>query len=117
MAEEASAGGWSSSGAFDTGVAGIRQARGEGEAAFLGQLAVVKMQQNREALVQGIQFAMSDGQFDKAQALQAKLAEIDAALRQAQISESGRQFDLGLGFDYTQLGVNANRDATIAGLG
>ncbi len=72
------------------------------------------MQQNRDSLVQGIQFALADGQFDKAQQLQVQLANIDAALRNAQLGEQGRQFDLGLGFSYDQLGVNANRDALLA---
>lgn len=117
MAEQASAEGWSDSGAFDSELAGLRQQRGEGEAAFVGQLAVTKMQANREQLVQGIQFAMADRQFDLAQDLQRQLANVDAALRRAQIGESARQFDLGLGFDYTQLQTNANQRATELAMG
>jgi hypothetical protein len=125
LAEQSAADGTSNSGGFDTQVQGLRQQRAEGESQFLGQLAVTKMQQNREALVQGIQFAMSDGQFDKAQALQVELANLDAAIRREQIASSAstaanalavqQQLGLlGIGFDYDQLAANMNRDATLA---
>ena len=82
------------------------------------------MQQNRESLVQGIEFALRDGQFSEAQALQRELANLDAAIRREQIAstqgmhaadlaERARQHGLDLGFQYTNLGVQANRDATL----
>jgi hypothetical protein len=117
LAEQAAGQGWSGSGGFETQRQGIRQARGEGEAAFLGQLATTIMERNRQSLIQGIQFAISDGQFDKAQQMQAQLANLDAMMQQARLAEQGREFDLGLGFDYTQLGVNANQAAANAALG
>jgi hypothetical protein len=128
LAETAAAEGWSDSGGFEGAQQGLRQARGEGEAGFLGQLAVTKMQQNREALVQGIQFAMSQDQFEDAQVLQRELANLDAAIRReiassqnafnyAQLNENSRQFGLSLGFDYTQLQSMMNQAATEAALG
>jgi hypothetical protein len=111
LAEESSAQGWSDSGGFDSALAGIRQARGEGEAGFLGQLATRYMETQRQQLYQGIQFEMSQGQFEAAQELQARLANLEASMRQSELGERARQFDLGLGYDYTALGVNANNAA------
>jgi len=125
LAERASAQGFSGSGGFETGLQGINQQRGEGEAAFLGQLAVTRMQQQREDIKSGIQYAMASSQFDKAQALQDRLAQLDAAIRREQIAsqqsiananltEQGRQFDLDLGYRYTGLEQNANQAALLA---
>lgn len=114
LAEEAAAGGWSNSGGFDTSLAQLRQARGEGESQFLGQLAARYMDVQRNQLYQGIQFAMSQGQFEAAQQLQAQLANLEASMRQQSLAEQARQFDLGLGYDYTALGVSANQAATNA---
>lgn len=106
FAEHSAFEGTSDSGAFDSGVQGINQARGESEATFLGMLASRKMQENRAALVSGIQFAMQAGQFSEAQAMQRELAMLDAALRRE-----------GLGLGYDQLEYQMNRDSTLAGLG
>jgi hypothetical protein len=75
------------------------------------------------------------GQFDKAQSLQLQLAQMDNAIRAAQVAQSGqlgnRSLDLqdlqiqqsaqqfldSLGFNYTSLGVNANQAAYNAASG
>ncbi len=133
--ESAIQGGTYGSGALETQKAGIDQQRAEGEAGFVGQVALQKMQANREQLAQGIQFAQSMGQFDKAQSLQLQLAQMDNAIRAAQVAQSGqlgnRSLDLqdlqlqqqaqqfldSLGFNYTSLGVGANATAAQAAMG
>lgn len=117
LAEEAAGGGWSASGGFNTRLAGLRQQRGENESDFLGQLAVSKMQENRERLLAGIQAATQIGQFDQAQALQLELANLDAAIRRETLAQQGSQFGQQLGFNYTALQENANQAATRALLG
>jgi hypothetical protein len=127
--ESAIQGGTYGSGALETQKAGIDQQRAEGEAQFVGQVSLQKMQANREQLAQGIQFAQSMGQFDKAQSLQLQLAQMDNAIRAAQVAQSGqlgnRSLDLqdlqlqqqaqqfldSLGFNYSSLGVSANQAA------
>lgn len=112
-----------SSGAMDTDIAALRQQRAEGDTNFIGQLAVTKMQQNRESLVQGIQFAMQDGQFDKAQALQLQLADLDAALKREGMaltaSEGNANRDISrlqLGYNYDALQAQLNQQALLAAL-
>lgn len=116
LAERAAAEGWSDSGGMETQMQGLRSQRGENEAGFLGQLAIDRMQANREQLQAGITFAQQQGQFDKAQKLQRDLADIDASIRQAQLAQQDKQFGLSLGYNYTALQQQANRDAVLAAL-
>jgi hypothetical protein len=122
IAERDAANGTAESGAQEGQFAGLRQARGEQQANFVGQLAITRMQQQREDLVNGIQFAMADQQFTRAEALKKELGYLDASIRQkqmelqastegAKLSESGRQYDLGLGFNYTELQQRAQQAA------
>lgn len=117
LAEEAAGGGWSASGGFNTKLTGLRQARGEGESDFLGNLATQRMQYNRDSLIAGIQAATSVGQFDKAQQLQRELADLDAAIKRATLEQQDKQFGLGLGYNYDALNANLNDSATRALLG
>lgn len=107
LAERASYEGWSGpqSGAYQTGLAGINQRRGEGEAGFLGSLMTQRIESERQDLQFAIQIAMSQGQFDQAQQLQRELADLDAILRREQ-----------LGFNYDALQLGANERAASAAL-
>jgi hypothetical protein len=127
LAEDAAFQGYNSTGAFDTELAGLRQSRAEGEAGFVGQLAITRMQQQREDLQFAIQQAQNQGQFDAAQAMQRELAQLDAAIRREQLAQSASQFgqnleeqkrqaNNNLGFNYASLISNQNRDVTLAGL-
>jgi hypothetical protein len=130
IAERNAANGLDASGGQENAFAGLRQSRGEQETQFVGQLAITRMQQQREDIVKGIEFAMADQQFDKAQALKEKLAQLDASLRtkqmelqaaaeSAKLTESGRQYNLGLGFSYTELQARqqqAAMDAILRGV-
>lgn len=116
LAERASAEGWSDSGGMETQLQGLRSERGESEAGFLGQLAIDRMQANREQLLAGIQFAQQSGQFDKQQQLQRDLAQLDASIRQAQLAQQDKQFGLSLGYNYAALQAELNRQALAAAL-
>lgn len=117
LAERASAEGWSDSGGMDTQLQGIRTARGENEANFLGNLATSQMQDNRDRLLAGISAATQSGQFQQAQALQLELANLDAAIRRETLSQQQSQFGDSLGFNYTSLQEQANEASTRALLG
>jgi hypothetical protein len=111
---------------------GIDQRAAENTAAFTGQVALNKMQQNREALQQGISDAQAAGQFDKAQELQRQLAQLNASIQEQSIAQQGalgsRSLDLqsiaqqnqlnefldSLGFNYANLGANLNQSALLA---
>ena len=125
LAERNAAEGLAGTGGAESGIMRLQQGRGESEVAFMGGLAGEKLQQNRARLEQGIQFALSQGQFAAAEAMKEKLANLDAAVRREQIKASSAtasadrklQRELGLldlGYRYDQLGVNANRDAALA---
>jgi len=125
LAEQNAAAGLQGTGGAESGVMRLQQGRGESEVAFMGGLAGEKLKANRARLEQGIQFALSQGQFVAAEAMKEKLAQLDAAVRREQIKATSAtaaadrksQEKLGmldLGFRYDQLGVNANRDAALA---
>src|SRR6187431_582125 len=69
LAETAAFEGFDNTGYYDTELRGIQQQRGEGEAGFLGDLAVSRMQAQREDLQFAISEAQQAGQFDLAQQL------------------------------------------------
>lgn len=111
LAEEASSEGWSDSGAFDAADAGLRQRRGETEVQLLSGIADAEVARRIQQLQYGIQVAEARGQFEASQDMQAQLANLDAIMRRNQLSEQAREYDLGLGYDYTSLGVNSNQAA------
>lgn len=124
LMERASVDGYSG-GAVEGELAGIRQGLAEHEIGLMADLAGQKMLQNREKLIQGIQFAQADNQFDKAQELSRQLAELDAAIQRQSISagqsegaaERALRRELGLlgiGYNYDALGAGLNQQATLA---
>jgi hypothetical protein len=146
LAERAAYEGFGNSGYFDTELQGIRQQRGEGEAGFLGELAVSRMQAQREDLQFAISEAQQAGQFDLAQQLQREQMTLDAAIRREQIASSDkqaandlalreflgkagidldrlrlgedqRQFNYDLGFRYTNLDENRRQFDLDTGIG
>jgi hypothetical protein len=111
LAERAAFEGFDQTGYFDTELQGIRQQRGEGEAGFLGQLAVSRMQAQREDLQFAISEAQQAGQFDLAQQLQREQMNLDAAIRREQIASSDRQAanDLALREFLGKAGIDLDR--------
>lgn len=120
----AATGGTTRSGGFNVGVQGILERSGENAAQYRSGLAMDRLQQREQQLVQAIQIARAVGQDDMANqlelqrmAIQKELGDRDLALR----GELGRgQLGLGydnLGFNYANLMQNANRDAVLAALG
>lgn len=127
-AERASLEGWNDSGGWESDILGLQQARGEFEAGELGNLASEEVAARRQEITQGIQFAMANNQFALAQSLQRELAALDAQIKReglsqqnsqffSDLNERARQHGLNLGFNYTSLQTQANRDALLAALG
>lgn len=85
------------SGAFDTGVQGIAQARGEGESADIAAAVQPEQQAQKARLLTLLQMAQAQGDTEAAQTLQAQLAAIDATNQQTSRQEQSRQFNASLG--------------------
>lgn len=127
LAERAAVGGWSGSGGMEGGLSALREQRGQTEMEFMGQLAVDYMERQREDIKRGIEFAMQDGQFSEAQALQRELAAIEAAIEREKIAASLRmneddnalaryQTNQNLLFDYADLDFRKNKDVLDRGV-
>ncbi len=80
--------------------------QGEQDSLFQGTLASTLRQQQIQQLESGIQYAQQSGQFDKAQQLQAQLAQLSAGLSLDQ-----------LGYNYAALNAGNNNAALQAILG
>jgi hypothetical protein len=96
-AERASYEGYADSGAAETERAGIRQRRGEGESAFLGNLAVGELAAQRQQLQFALQTAAALGDAESTRELQRELADLDATIQRER-----------LGFNYDQLQADMN---------
>ena len=86
LAERAAAGGWSGSGGMEGGINALREQRGATEMQMMGQLATQYMERQREDLKAGIEYALNQGQFEDAQALQRELAALEAAIQREKIA-------------------------------
>lgn len=116
------------SGGFNTSVQqGLEKSAGD-RANFTGSTILAVAQQKRSQLMQMLQTATQAGLTDAAQQIQAKIAELDANLRQQGISNQASQFTQAqgqqnaqfgdsLGMTYAQMLAQENRDALLAGLG
>lgn len=111
LAERASYEGFGDTGFFDTEVAGINQQRAEGEAGFMGQLAITRMQAQREDLQFAIAQAQQSGQFDLAQQLDRERMTLDAAIQREQMASSERMAanDLALREFLGKAGIDLDR--------
>jgi hypothetical protein len=111
LAERAAQEGFSDTGFFETELAGQQQQRSEGEAGFIGQLAVTRMQAQREDLQFAIDQARNSGQFEQTQALQERLAQLDAAIRREQMASTERTAasDLALREFLGKAGIDLDR--------
>jgi len=111
LAERASFEGFGDTGFFDTEVAGINQQRAEGEAGFMGQLAITRMQAQREDLQFAIAQAQQSGQFDLAQQLDRERMNLDAAIQREQMASSERMAanDLALREFLGKAGIDLDR--------
>lgn len=146
LAETAAREGTNTSGGFLSDTLGLEQARGESEGAFEATLIAQQFQQQYARLQQAMQLAQQYGTAQDQLAVQQKLAELQAAIQReglsvqsmlgsgdlalrgelgrGQLALSGRELDsrnryndLLLGRDYTQMQLQANRDAILAALG
>jgi hypothetical protein len=98
------------SGAFDTGVLGIEDQRGVGEAAVTGDLLGRETGAKRALLQNLLQMAISSGDAESARNISAQLQALGMEQQESQYSRSlaqgGQQFNDQLGFNYDQLGAN-----------
>ena len=92
IAERFAANGIADSGAMDQGIAGLFQQQGENQGTFNANLVGNELQNQRTELLNYMQLAGSRLTAQEAQALQAKLADIDANLRQQGITNQNDQF-------------------------
>ena len=106
----------------------LAESRGESEAQFVGQLALQRMQDQRDRLFMGLQLAQQTGQFDEAQRLARDLASLDAAISRegisaqsslgfANLANTRQMANNQLGFNYAALEAELNRQALLAMLG
>jgi len=106
--------GGASSGAFDTEIRGIQEAKGEDIAGNDAQLLGAEVQQRRAEVQSLMNMALQSGDAESARMLQMQLAKMDEAIRLKQLAESKRQFDNDLGYRNRtfddQFGRNLNRD-------
>lgn len=121
MAESAAARNGLGSGGFSADIAAAENARAGRSADFEGQLLGQELQSQRDRVMKGIEMANSSGNAAMARQLQEKLGLIDADIRRTgqkgQLGLGMLQTLLGdqrakdaLGFNYAQLGVNANQN-------
>jgi hypothetical protein len=110
MAERAAATGTSGSGGFETGLMGLRQRTNEGMMNFTGQQANIQEAGRRDELLRSLTLAAQMGDSNAARQLQRELGFAGLDLNRNQ--ELDR-----LGFNYTQLGVQANQNPLAALIG
>jgi hypothetical protein len=109
-AERAAATGTSGSGGFETGLMGLRQRTNEGLMNFTGQQANIQEAGRRDELLRSLTLAAQMGDSNAARQLQRELGFAGLDLNRNQ--ELDR-----LGFNYTQLGVQANQNPLAALIG
>lgn len=109
--------GGASSGAFDADVASGYQDKTQGLQDLQGQLFTREITARRGQLSQMLQLAVQTGDAESTRALQLKIAEMDAALRRAGLSESARQHDDSFGLDAAKYKYGQDRDLALYGFG
>jgi hypothetical protein len=110
LAERQAAQGFGASGATESGIMGLRQARGFGEAQFAGGLAERNEQGRRDELLKAMAMAFQMGDNESARALQAQLGNANIDLQRNQYQDQ-------LGFNYANLQnqMNVNPLAALIG--
>lgn len=103
---------------------GINEAAQQQQGGFEAQLVARELTNRRSEIQNALGLMMQNGNQEQQRELTRQLGLIDAQLRAAglDVQESGiasgeRQNNSNLGFNYTQLETNANRDAMLAALG
>lgn len=110
LAERNAAQGFSGSGGMETGIMGLRQARGHGEANFAGNLATENERGRRDELLRAMSLAQAMGDNDSARQLQRELGIGGLDLQRNQYQDQ-------LGFNYANLqnSMNENLIAALRG--
>lgn len=104
-AEDAALGGTIASGGFSGKLRGLAEDQAADVATYAGDRAREVLQDRRAEIMDALRLAVQMGQYDKSLALQRELAKINKTIADNQLK-----------FNYTSLGVNANREAVLAGL-
>jgi len=109
LAERLAANGISDSGAMDQGVAGLFQTQGENQGAFNAKLVGDELQNQRSELLNYMQLAGNRLTAQETQALQLKLADIDAELRRQAMTNQADQFGRTQGWNEDMWSYLANQ--------
>lgn len=128
-AERNAARGTLGAGGFDAELAGVERDSADRATGFESQLLKGELQGQRDRVMKAMEMAVNSGNAAQARALQERLGQLDASLRREGMADQkmlGKgQLSLGLlqsllgnqraqdalGFNYAQLGVNANQGA------
>jgi hypothetical protein len=113
LAEDAAYGNFSGTPEFQAKRRGLGVERGQAEAKFLGELAISRLQDQREDIVNGIAAAQKSSQFDAEQALKLQLAQMDDAIKRMQIDQDRYSTDVGAAT--TRRGQDITRDISLSG--
>ena len=105
------------SGAFDTGLAGIQQMRGEGEAEDIADVLGSETQAKRQELMQLYQMAIASGDAEMARNLQQQLAAIDAQMQQQGMRDVNSRFGQDLDFRKSSFLDNLGLQIMLAQMG
>lgn len=116
LAERAYARGDLNSGGFDTQITQGREAAAGKRANFSGSMVYQANVQRRQQLQAMMQTAVSAGLTDRAQAIQTRIADIDAELRRMGMNLQNSQFGDSLGYQYAALIAQMNRDSLLSGM-
>lgn len=111
VAERMAALGLRDSGAFNTKVLGLEQDRSERDSAAVAEILGRELESKRAEVMQLLNLAASMGDTEAARTLQTRLAAIDAQLRQIQIAEGARQFNVGTAEGARQFNVGTAEGA------
>lgn len=121
LAEQMAQSGLGTSGAANTGAAGIEQQRNEQDAQFTGQTLNAELNNRRQALNGLLTQALSLGDAESARTLQAQLHSLDSQQQNSQFGRSldqqGQQFNDSLGYNYSALMSGLNNGAYNSALG
>jgi hypothetical protein len=105
MAERMAANGISDSGAFDQGIQGLYQQQGENESGFNAKLVGDELTRQRDELQNYMQLAGARLTSQEAQALQLKIAELNASIASQGQTNQNNQFNRSQGFNEEQWGA------------
>jgi hypothetical protein len=108
LAERMSTNGTADSGALDTGIRGLYQTQGENQAGFNANLVGNELTRQRDELTSYMQMSGARLSATEANQLQARIAEINAALQAQGMTNQNNQFNSNMGWNQQQWAAQQN---------